>query len=494
MFVVMIIGLYTSRVILNALGVEDYGINNVVGGIIVILSFITSSFSQAIVRFFTFEVGKKNAKELNKLFSISLIIFVFLSILLILLAETIGLWFLKNKLVIAPERQNAAFWLFQFSLFTLVVNIINIPFNALIISHERMNIFAYFSIVEVILKLAVALLTKESSHDKLISFGLLIFLSNLITVGLYIGYSKRVFKNIYFRFVKDKKLFKDIISFTSWSLYGTSSVVIRGEGTNILINIFSGVAVNAARGISFQVNSSITKFQSSFMNAINPQIIKSYAQKNYDYLFNLIYKGAKFSFFLLFFLSLPILFNTNIILVTWLKLVPEHTINFIRLILVFSLIESLSSSLITAQLATGRIRNYQLIIGTIQMLNLPVSYVFLKNGFQPEITIIIFIFFSICSFIARLIFLKRLVNLSIKQFLKNVVFKVFLVLIISIPLPLISYLYLQNETTNFFVTSSISAVITLYSIYTFGCTPSEHLYIKEKSIKIFKKIIFHEKN
>ena len=343
-------------------------------------SVLSGSLSTAISRFITYELGKGNKENLNKIFSSAVTIQFGLAGIIILLAETIGIWFLNIKMNIPEVRMEAANWVFQFSILTFAINLISVPYNASIIAHEKMSAFAYISILEAVGKLTIAYLITISPIDKLIFYAILMCAVALVVRLTYGNYCKRHFSECTYHFSWDKLLLKQMFGFAGWNFIGASSAILRDQGGNVVINLFCGPTVNAARGIAFQVNNAVNQFVTNFMTALNPQITKSYASGDKEYMMTLIFQGARLSFYMLFLLSLPILVNTHYILTLWLKMVPEHAIAFVQLTLIFALSESISQPLITAMLATGKIRNYQIIVGGLQMMNLPVSYILLRIG------------------------------------------------------------------------------------------------------------------
>ena len=436
MLFLMIISLYTSRIVLNALGVEDFGIYNVAGGVVAMFSILSGSLSAAISRFITYELGKNNVLKLKTIFSSAITIQIGLGIVIAFFAETIGIWFLNTQMNIPIERMTAANWVLQFSIITFIINLISVPYNAVIIAHEKMSAFAYISIFEAIGKLLIAYLITISPIDKLIFYAILMCGVAIAIRLLYGYYCKRHFDECRFHFIWNKQIFQQIFSFAGWNFIGASSAVLRDHGGNIIINLFCGPTVNAARGIAFQVNNAIQGFVSNFMTALNPQITKSYAAKNYTYMMTLIFQGARLSFYMLLLLSLPIIINTHYLLTLWLNTVPEHTVLFVRLVLIFAMSESISGPLITAMLATGNIRNYQIIVGGLQMLNLPTSYILLSLGAIPETVLIVAVLISQCCLMARLYMLKKMIKLKIKDYLKKVYFNIITVSIIAIILPI----------------------------------------------------------
>lgn len=487
MLFLIAVSLYTSRVVLNALGVEDFGIYNVVGGIVAMFTVLSGSLSAAISRFITYELGKENQENLNKIFSSAVTIQLGLAGIILLLAESIGLWFLNFKMNIPISRMEAANWVFQFSIFTFAINLISVPYNASIIAHERMSAFAYISILEAIGKLTIAFLIAISPMDKLTFYAILMCVVAFIVRLTYGNYCKRHFSECTYHFSWDKQLLKQMFGFAGWNFIGASSAILRDQGGNIVINLFCGPTVNAARGIAFQVNNAVNQFVTNFMTALNPQITKSYASGDKEYMMTLIFQGARLSFYMLFLLSLPILINTHYILTLWLKMVPEHAIAFVQLTLIFALSESISQPLITAMLATGKIRNYQIIVGGLQMMNLPISYIFLRIGFFPEIVIIIAIIISQSCLIARLLMLRKMINISLKKYMKKVYCNIITVMIISSIIPFM--LTINNDETflTFILQSFITIACTIITIYYIGCSKSEKLFIKNKLQKIVHK-------
>lgn len=488
MLLMMLVSLYTSRVVLNALGVEDYGIYNVVGGVVAMFSVISGSLSAAISRFLTFELGKKDIVQLKKVFSTSVIIQFILALIVFTLIETVGLWFLNNKLVIPESRMTAANWAFQLSIVTFVFGLMNVPYTAAVIAHEKMSAFAYLSILDAMEKLAIALLVAWSPMDKLILYAILMCFTSLLGILIYRFYCKRKFEECSFHFVFDKTVLKGMFGFAGWNFIGASSAVLRDQGGNIIINLFCGPAVNAARGIALQVNGAVSGFASNFMTALNPQITKSYASGDHDYLMKLIFHGSRLSFYMLLFFSVPIWANTHYILVIWLKLVPAHSVFFVQLILLYTMLEALSTPLITAMLATGKIRNYQIIVGGTQMLNLPLSYVFLRLGAEPEMVLVVAIIVSQLCLAERLVMLRKMINLPSVDFLKEVYLNVILVMLLSCLFPVLLSHYLEESFISFIIVSIVSVATTLIVIYYVGCKDTERQFAKDK-LKILKSKI-----
>ena len=490
MLFMMVVSLYTSRVILNALGVEDFGIYNVVGGVVAMFSVISGSLSGAISRFITYELGKGDQSKLNKIFSASVTIQLLLSLIIVVLIESVGVWFLNTKMTIPETRITAANWVLQFSIITFVINLISVPYNAAIIAHERMSAFAYISILEAVGKLVIAFLIIYSPIDRLVYYAILMCAVAVIVRLTYGHYCKKHFAECTYHFHWDKEILYKMFSFAGWNFIGAASGVLRNQGGNIVINLFCGPTVNAARGIANQVNTAVSGFVNNFMTALNPQITKSYATGDNHYMMTLVYQGARLSFYMLLFLSLPILLNTHYILVLWLKLIPEHTVSFVQLTLTFAMCESISYPLITAMLATGNIRNYQLVVGGLQLFNLPVSYALLRVGFIPETVLIVAIVISQLCLLARLIMLRSIIHLSFWQFIKKVYFNITIVAVLASIVPLFISFYVKETFGSFLLISIVAVLCSSLSIYFVGCTKEERHKINLQVIKIRHKIMY----
>ncbi|MBO5864557.1 MAG: lipopolysaccharide biosynthesis protein [Bacteroidaceae bacterium] len=485
MGVMMIISFFTARITLEALGVVDYGINNVVGGLVAMFSIISGSLSASVSRFMTFGLGKGDDKELNIIFSTSINIHIILAVIIVIAIETIGIWFLNNKMVIPTERLYAAHWILQSSTFMFAIGLLSVPYNATIVAHEKMGVYAYFTLFDAISKLAVIFAIKYYGGDKLILLAIISLIPSLIKQFYFWQYSKRNFKECTYHAIWNKRVFKEMFGFAGWNFIGASSAQMKNQGVNIVINMFTNPAVNAARGIAMQVNSIIGEFAGNFMYAISPQITKEFAANNFNRMHKLIFNGTRFTYYLFLLLSVPIFFEVETILYIWLGQVPEHTVLFTRLIIVLSLAEIISNTLITAQLATGKIRNYQIVVGGTQMLNLPISYIFLRLGYFPEITVVIAIIISQICFYERLLFLRKMVNLPSLRYFKEVYLKLILVTALSAIVPAIVYSAIENPTIRFFATCATSLAATISVIYAVGLKKEE----RSIAIRYIKKIV-----
>lgn len=488
MLFLMLIGLYTSRVNLAALGIDDYGIYNVVGGVVGMFSILSSSLSAAISRFLTFELGKGIPDNVRTVFSSAVTIQLLLSVIVLILAESIGLWFLNGQMNIPNDRIYAANWVYQISVATFIVSLISVPYNATIIAHEKMSVFAYISIFEGVGKLAVAFLITVSPIDRLIFFSTLLLVISIIVRLIYGVYCGRHFAECNFRLRFDSGLLWQMFGFAGWNFIGSSAAILRDQGGNILLNIFFGPAVNAARGISLQVSNAVIGFVNNFMTALNPQITKSYASENKNYMMFLIFQGARFSYYLLLLLALPILLNMNTILSLWLKDVPEHTAIFTCLTLAFALSESISNPLITAMLATGNIRNYQLIVGGLQMLNVPIAYFGLKLGMQPEWVLIVTVVISQCCLAARLAMLRKMIGLSVRRYLRCVYLNALEVSVAAAIIPILVFEFMPEGILKLVISSFLSVACTCISILYIGCNCEDRARLKAIAGKIVAKV------
>lgn len=486
MIFTMLVSLYTSRIVLNILGVEDFGIYNVVGGAVTMLGFFNGAMTSATQRFLSFDIGRKDYVQLRKTFNATNIIHICIALIIFLLAQTIGLWFIKNMLNLPEVRMKAALWVYHCTVLSFIVSVLQSPYNALIIAHERMNIFAYLSVIEVLLKLLVAFLLAYISFDKLELYGILILIVSIVVATFYKIYSRLHFRETKFIIIRDKSLFKTLTSYSLWNLFGAISLVAKNQGVSIILNIFFGTVVNAALGVANQVANAVTSFVSNFQMASNPQIIKSFAKGDMKYMNDLVIRTSKFSFFLIYLLTLPVFLEIDFILKLWLKLVPDYTAIFTVLILINALINSVSGSLMAAVTASGKIKIYQIVIGGLSLLILPLSYLFFTLGFTPESTFIISILIALVAFFFRVMFTKKHIpEFSISQFTQQIFLR-------SIPIVLISYLApsliisdLEPGIYRLIIVVMTSLGICLLSIYYFGLNYNEKVFLR-KYLIIYK--------
>lgn len=485
----MAINLYTSRIVLKALGIEDYGVYNVVGGIVSLFSIVSGTLSASISRFITFELGAGDATRLNKIFGTSLYIQMCMAAIIIILCMTVGMWFLNDKMKIASDKMFAANLIFILSTLAFVINIMSVPYTAVIIAHEKMSAFAHVSIVDVTLKLLASFLLLLFKQDRLIYYALFILSISLLIRLIYVIYCNRHFSECKTRPIYEKDIFHSIGKFAGWNSIGAASSILRNQGNNIILNLFFGTVINAAYAIGMQVSNAMTQLADNFMTSVNPQITKYYAQKEYKEMNNLIYRSSRLSFYLTWLLSTLIIFDPSYILNLWLSNYPPQTVSFVQLLLVFVVIESISRPLITAQLATGNIKKYQIIVGGIQMLNLPISYLTLLKLDNPIVPFYIMIILSVCCLIARIIMLGQIMEFKPTHFIKNVCMRCTFVLICSIGfMALLSLSIHVNSLRTFILWDIICILTTSIIIYVLGCDKPERIFIKNRINIIISKI------
>lgn len=488
MIFTMVISLYTSRVILNTLGITDFGIYNVVGGVISLLGFVTSSLGGASSRYITFELGKGNTDNLKRIFGNILSIHILFSIAIFILGETIGLWFFYNKLQIPPERFNAAFWVYQFSIFTSILSFISIPYNAVIIAHEKMSAFAYISIIDVILKLLIVYLLLVIPYDKLIIYSILFFCIQAFDRIIYGVYCSKHFEETHTKLQIDKNLFKELFDFAFWTMGGNLACIGYTQGLNILLNIFFGPTINAARGIAVQVQSVVRNFCLNFQTAINPQITKNYAKKDLTQMHSLIQISSKYSFLLLYLISLPLILEAPIVLKWWLGIVPDHTINFLRIILCTSLVVSLSNPLVISIYATGEIKKFQIIEGSLLLCIVPIAYVCLKfSVVPPEIVFIIHLIIELITQVVRIKLVLPQIKMKEQIYYRQIIIPIFRVVIVSASISVLIYNHLQPNFFSFLLLCTICVISIITTTYFLGCNTNEREYIKNKLKLLYLK-------
>lgn len=427
----MLVQLYTSRIVLENLGIDNYGIYNIVGTFIVAFTFLKEPLNSATQRFLNFEIGKDNISRTNLVFNISVRIYAILAIILIIIIEIAGQWFINNKMQIPIDRIDAGKWCFQCSLAALAFTLMKTPFNAMVIANEKMSFFAYTSIIEVTLKLLNAFSLQFFDYDKLKIYAINHLIIEIALCSWFVIYCKRKFVAAKIKRAFDKKLFKEMLSFSSWTLFGSVAVMTANQGINVLLNVFYGVAVNAAMGIAGQVNTATRQFVSNFQTAYKPQIVKYYAQKDFHGLSELIYNSTKYSYLLLFAIACPLIFNIHYILVLWLKNPPPEAGIFCIYMLIYSLLETLSAPMWMTIQASGKIRNYQILISTAMLLNIILAYIFLSYGAIAIRVLQIKCILDIVYFIIRFYFLKKSVNIPFMHFARRVLLKIGAITIIS---------------------------------------------------------------
>ena len=486
MLFTMGISLFTSRVILQTLGVEDYGISSVVGGVISMFTFINAAMVSSTQRYLNFELVRGDANQLRSVFSTSLQIHALIALAIIVLSETVGLWFLNEKLVIPEARMTAAMWVYQCSILSCAVSIMSTPYNAVIVAHEKMSAFAYISILDVSLKLLVVYLLVVLPFDKLIILAILNLLVQLFIRYIYTIYCHRHFPESYFQFRFNKTLFKEMFGFAGWSFWGNLAAILYTQGLNMMLNIFFGPIVNAARGIAVQVQSAVQQFVGGFQTALNPQITKNYASNNLPQMHSLMFRSARFSFLLLFFLSLPVLMETNFILTLWLKTVPDDAVVFTQIMICISLIYTTANPCIIANQATGKVKIYQMVVGGILLLILPISYVVLKLGAPAySVFIVHFCIESLAQF-SRMYMLRKLIHLPLWQYMKNIYIPIVSTVAIAIILPLVVRMQVAEGWLRFLAVGFTCVLSVGASSYFIGFTKQERVFFLDRSLRLLR--------
>lgn len=482
MAVMMVIGLYTSRVVLNVLGVEDYGTYNVVGGVVSMFSLLTASMSGTISRYLTFSLGKGDKEQLRRVFCVSVEVQLFLAVVVVLAVEAVGVWFLNTQMKIPDGRLVAANWVMQCTLISFVVDLLMVPYNASIISHERMNIYAYISIWDAVMKLAIVFALYLSPFDKLKTYAVLLLLVSTLTTVIYWLYCRRNFEECHFHVVKDKPLIKEMTSFAGWGMIGDGAWMLNTQGVNILMNLFFGVVLNAARGVATTVDNVVQGFVRNFMVALNPQITKSYAAGDFEYMHRLIFMGSKYSYFLMLFFFVPISLETRTILTLWLKVVPDYAVVFTQLTLMSTMCMMLGNTLVTAIQATGKIRKYSIVMGGMALSNFPLTWLAFVLGASPVWAYVIYLAIFFSMIFVRLYMAKDKIRLSAWTFIYNVLFKAASVTLLAFILPSIICLLQQNTILRLVEVCVAGLLGTLIAIFWVGMNKIERDYLL-KAIK-----------
>lgn len=488
MLLTMGIYLYTSRVLLSVLGIEDFGIYNVVGGVVAMFTFLNSAMAASTSRFLIFELGKKDYYQLKKVFNATLSSHIAIALIIFLFAETVGLWFLNHKLVIPEERMEAAHWIYQFSILSAMVVLTQVPYNAAIIAHQRMNVFAYITLIDVVLKLIIVYLITISEFDKLKVYAVLFFLVSLTIAMIYRIYCKNKYKECSISFHWDKALYTKLFSFSIWELYGGFAIMGMGQGLNMLLNIFFGPAINAARGIAYQVQAAISGLGNNFITAVKPKIVILFAENKTAEMMKFVFASSKYSFYLTYLLTLPLLLETQFVLDMWLKIVPDYTVSFCRLILINELIWSMRSPIVTSFHATGQIKVANLVCGSFFYLIIIISYFCLKMGLPPESVFVVTIMVSVIVQITELFLLKRLIAFSVRTYVKQVVWLCFLVIISSAIIPYLLHTMLGPCFTRVIVVGFASVITVSSSVYYLGIDKETRNLVVQKILVITQKI------
>jgi O-antigen/teichoic acid export membrane protein len=480
MALMMCINLYTSRIVLHTLGVEDYGIYNVVGGVVVMFGFINESMTASTQRFLSFELGAGNMERLHEVFMTSLHIHIIISLIVVFLAETVGLWFVINEMVIPPERMEAAHWCYQLSIFTAVLTVWSYPYMSAIIAHEKMSSFAYIAILDAMLKLLLVYLLLVFDYDRLILYAVLYAAEKLLIRMVYGIYCVRNFDECRYQRFFQKSLFKEMASFAGWRMWGNIAYVCYTQGLNILLNVFFGPIANAAHATASQAQSSIGSVASNFQMAINPQITKTYATGNLPEIHQLIYRGTRFTFCLLLLICLPLIAETPFVLHLWLKEVPEGSSTFLRLLLVILVIQQSYSPLIATVAATGKVKKYELTVSGIMLMIVPIAYITLKMGGQPWTVFIVYLAVLVASFSAILYIVLPMIKLNLTDYLKYAVRPCAVVLLFSLFVPVGMKLLATPGMLFSFITIALTVISTGVLSFSYGLSAEERELVVNK--------------
>lgn len=485
---IMVVSLYTSRLVLNTLGVEDFGVYNAVGGVVAMFAVISGALSNAISRYVTYGIGQGDKERLKIVFCTSVNIQIVISIIVLILCEIGGLWFLNYKMNIPSDRLVAANWVLHCSLLTFVVNLISVPYNACIIAHEHMHAYAYISIIDALLKLIVAYLLIVSPVDKLIVYSVLLLCASLCVRLLYGFYCGRHFEESKYHLIYDKKLFKEMLGFAGWNFFTNAASILNTQGVSLLVNVYFGVALNSARGIATQAEGAIQQFVTNFTTAVNPQITKTYAQGDKQRMFYLICKGSKFAYLLMLVFSIPIMFEADCVLKLWLNIVPEHTSTFLILTFIGAMVTTLGNTGYTACLATGNIKTYAISITFVGSLVFFISWIAYYLGAPVEATYIIYIMVYIVVNVVRLYIMKGLLDFPMMMFVKEVLGKIALPTIASLFVPFIIVTTLPIGIWRTLMTVSVSVLWTAACSFIFSFTSGERKTIMNKILGMLNKI------
>ncbi len=473
MFITMVVSLFTVRVVLKTLGVVDYGVYNVIGGVVTTLAFITDVLANASQRFFAVEMGKNDIKKLQQTFGLILVAYLLVAVFLLILGETIGVWFVSNKMDIPVDRQAAAMVVFQFSLAAFLVGMVMSPFNAMIIAHERMNIYAYVSILQVFLKLGIVYLLVIIPYDKLIIYALLMFIIRVLISIIYIVICRKSFPESKFIFKWDKDIFKSIFSYSSWTLLGTLAFIFNTQGLNILFNLFFGPVANAAYAIGNQVKTTINSFASNFFVATRPPIIKSYSEGDYVYTNKLFYFSSKVIFSLLFVMIAPLFAEVEYVLKLWLGNVEQYMPAFVRLMLIWAIVLSVSEPITAIVQAAGKVKIYHGLVDTFTLLTLPLTYIAFKLGLEPQWGFLISIAIFLIAHVMRLFVLRSFHNFSIREYTVKFILPCFLTLAITV-----SGIYaFRLISSNSLITIFVAIIVAAASIWFFEFDNDEKKYV-----------------
>lgn len=488
MFFVLIVSLYTSRVVLNTLGVSDFGVYNVVGGFVSLFGFLNSTLSSSMSRFFNYEGGQRGEDGVRDVYTAGFWIHVLLAVVVLILLETFGLWYINNVMVVPADRLHAANILFQYSIFSMTLVILEIPYTSAIMSYERMDFYALVSIIDVVLKLLIVLALPYIPYDKLISFATLTLIITVANFLLYFIYAKKNFVALKLRREIKKSLFRSFLSFSGWNLVGTFAFMLKGQGLNMLLNVFFGTVINAARGVAYQINSAIHGFSTNISTAFRPQIVDAYSKKNYERVLSMFYSESKICYCLILVIIVPVIIKIDYILQLWLgDAVPEYANIFSTLVLVDMLICTLNTPCTQVAYSVGKLKKYQVVTSTINLMLLPVCWIFLKMGYNAVSVFVFTIVFSIINQTVCLILLKRLFAYKLVDYAKYVLFPC---IALSILLPIVPYLLSRTMEDTFVclvVICLCDIVLAALLLYFLGMNNKEKEMVNTYFVKIIGK-------
>lgn len=487
MAVLMVVTLFTSRVVLDKLGVEDFGIYNVVGGVAVMFTFFSSSLTNASQRFLMMGLGHQDLQQTNKVFNQHLIFYAMIVVVVLVLAETVGVWFVHNKLVIPPERLSAAMYVYQFTVASLCLTLLGIIFNSLIIAHEAMSIFAFLSIFEGLARLGIVYVLSVVHSDRLVLYGFLMFMVTLILQGFYMIYCFIRYVECRLRFVWDKALLKETNALVGWNMVGTAVYAVNDSGINILLNLFFGPAVNTARALSFQVSGAVGNFATNFFTSVRPQIMKSYAVGDHAYMMTLFYNSSKFSFFLLWIICLPLVFTCREMLELWLVKIPEYADVFTLWVLAYLLVNSLNNPIWTVALATGKLKSYILIGSGVFLLIFPISYIVLKLGGPPVSVFVIMVTVRLVYICVVLCIIRAYIPLVLKDYLSRVVWPIVKVVMVSLVVAGTLRFVMPVSTLFTFLYCFMAMLVSVGCVWLMGVSGGERDIVKNMIRKKLRK-------
>lgn len=489
MLLILAITLYTSRVVLDMLGVDDYGIYNVVGGFVMMFAFLNSAMATASARFIAYEQGTGDISNQKKVYSTSIMIHICIAIVILLISETIGLWFVNYKMVIPDSRLYAANWVYQASIISFVISILTVPLSSSVIAHEKMSLYAYVTVVDSLLKLLIVLFLPYVGFDKLVFYSITLLIVASFDFIVYYVYCKKKFIECQFKINKEKKLFIEMLSFAGWSFVGNFGISAKDYGVNIILNLFFGPAVNAARGVAYQVSSAINGFVSNFQMAANPQITKRYAHGEKESMIALIKGASKFSFYLLAIIIIPVILRADYILDLWLVDVPDFSVLFLQLILIMALVNTMYGPLSTAMLATGKVKIYQITVAVIMFLDVPISYLILNLGASPYSVAVIGIISAFIALLARLFLLDKCIHIGFVSFFAEIIIRNIMVFCVMILVPCLLNAYIQDTFGGLLIIGLFSIMWSCFIIYILGLTKYERNIVYNK----LKEFIRHNK-